>query len=100
MENSERQAIEYAKAYQDGFLEAKKLYCKEKKIDNSEMISELTRIELEHLKLPPCFVCDMDAIKEDLLNIVERLRTDKMTISDLIALHEIIKDWLRREEQS
>ena len=100
MANSENDSIQYSLGYQDGFLDAKKLYYEKKRIDNSEIISELTRIELEDLRCPPCFVCDIDAIKKDLLNILERLRRDEMSISDLIALHEIIKDWLAQEESS
>lgn len=65
-------------------------------MDNQELISTLEIFEA--LLIPACFVCDMEAVKGQMLDILDKMSTNTMSKADVVAVLEIFLAYLRQEE--
>lgn len=67
-------------------------------MENQELIEKLE--QLEALMIPSCFKIDMDAVKDQMLQLLDKMISNTMNTSDCVAVLEIFLAYLRQEEQS
>lgn len=65
---------------------------------NKELIENLERIEA--VMIPLCFKVDMEAIKGQMLELLDKMTLNTMTRPDVVAVLEIFLAYLRQEEKS
>lgn len=64
---------------------------------NKELIENLERIEA--VMIPPCFKADMEAIKGQMLELLDEMTLNTMKRPDIVAVVEIFLAYLRGEER-
>lgn len=65
---------------------------------NKELIENLERIEA--VMIPPCFKVDMEAVKGQMLELLDKMTLNTMKRPDIVAVLEVFLAYLRQEEQS
>ncbi|WP_407461863.1 hypothetical protein [Methanobrevibacter sp.] len=63
---------------------------------NSELIAKLEN--LEAMMIPSCFKVDMEAVKGHMLELLDKMTTNNMSSSDVVAVLEVFIAYLRQEE--
>ena len=67
-------------------------------MENQELIEKLE--QLEALMIPPCFIVDMDAVKGQMLQLLDKMVIKGMKSADIVAVIEIFLAYLRQEAKS
>lgn len=67
-------------------------------MENQELIAKLEN--LEAMMIPPCFKVDMEAVKGQMLELLEKMTLNTMETADVVAVLEIFLAYLREEEKS
>ena len=67
-------------------------------MENQELIEKLE--QLEALMIPSCFKVDMDAVKSQMLQLLDKMVLNTMKSADIVAVLEIFLAYLRQEEKS
>ena len=67
-------------------------------MENQKLIEKLE--QLEALMIPSCFNVDMEAVKDQMLQLLDKMISNTMNTSDCVAVLEIFLAYLRQEEQS
>ena len=65
-------------------------------MENQELIERLE--QLEALMIPPCFKVDMEAVKGQMLELLDKMTFNTMTIADTVAVLEVFLAYLRQLE--
>lgn len=65
-------------------------------MENQELIAKLEN--LEAMMIPPCFKVDMEAVKDQMLQLLDKMATNNMSSSDVVAVLEIFLAYLRGTE--
>lgn len=65
---------------------------------NKELIERLEQIEA--VMIPPCFKADIEAVKGQMLELLDKMTLNTMKRPDVVAVLEIFLAYLRQEEQS
>lgn len=65
---------------------------------DKELIENLERIEA--VMISPCFKADMEAIKGQMLELLDKMTLNTMERPDVVAVVEIFLEYLRQEEQT
>lgn len=65
-------------------------------MENQELIAKLEN--LEAMMIPPCFKVDMEAVKDQMLQLLDKMATNNMSSSDVVAVLEVFIAYLRQEE--
>ena len=64
---------------------------------NQELIERLE--ETRALMIPSCFRVDMEAVKGQMLELLDKMTLNTMTTADIVAVIEIFLAYLRQEEK-
>jgi hypothetical protein len=67
-------------------------------MENQDLIEKLEAIEA--VMIPSCFKVDMDAVKDQMLHLLDKMSSNSMSSSDVVAVLEIFLAYLRQEEQA
>lgn len=67
-------------------------------MDTIELIKKLEN--LEAVLIPSCFKVDMEAVKGQMLELLEKMTLNTMETADVVAVLEIFLAYLREEEKS
>ena len=67
-------------------------------MENQKLIDKLETIEA--VMIPSCFNVDMEAVKGQMLNLLDKMSSNTMSTNDCVAVLEIFLAYLRQEEQS
>lgn len=64
---------------------------------DKELIENLERIEA--VMIPPCFKADMEAVKGQMLELLDKMTLNTMERPDVVAVLEIFLAYLSQEEK-
>ena len=67
-------------------------------MENQELIAKLEN--LEAMMIPSCFKVDMEAVKGQMLELLEKMATNNMNSADVVAVLEVFIAYLRQEVKS
>lgn len=65
-------------------------------MENQELIEKLEH--LEAVLIPSCFKVDMEAVKGQMLQLIDKMSTNDMKTADIVAVLEVFIAYLRQEE--
>lgn len=65
---------------------------------NQELIERLE--QLEAVMIPSCFKVDMEAVKGQMLELLDKMTDNTMKRPDVVAVLEVFLAYLREEEKS
>lgn len=65
---------------------------------NQKLIDKLE--SLEKLMIPPCFKVDMEAVKGQMPELLDKMLANTMRTADVVPVLEIFLAYLRQEEKS
>ena len=65
-------------------------------MENQDLIEKLEAIEA--VMIPSCFKVDMDAVKDQMLQLLDKMSSNTMSTNDCVAVLEIFLAYLRQEE--
>ena len=65
-------------------------------MENQELIEKLEH--LEAVLIPSCFKVDMEAVKGQMLQLIDKMSTNDIKTADIVAVLEIFLAYLRQEE--
>ena len=83
-----------------GFTRAVRLI-EESNVVSTEDKALIEKLEqLEALMIPSCFKVDMDAVKGQMLELLDKMTLNTMVRADIVAVLEVFLAYLRQEEKS